>query len=148
MTHKDPRHRQGTTVSGMLPAFDPRWSQHAPCVGQGSAIFFCHPLNRLLRKLNPSAMRPSDLWLTGVLLGTLLLGASLIAAGKAERTAGGRLALGAAMVERLGLTDLALFTEARYTRHLSQADRFAPFQDHPGALEHFPSGALMAPPSH
>jgi len=51
-----------------------------------------------------------------------------------------------AMVRRLGLTDLCLFTEARYTRHPSQADHFAPFQDHPQALEHFPSGSLMAPP--
>jgi hypothetical protein len=51
-----------------------------------------------------------------------------------------------AMVRRLGLTDLCLFTEARYTRHPSQADHFAPFQDHPQALEHFPTGSLMAPP--
>jgi hypothetical protein len=47
---------------------------------------------------------------------------------------------------RLGLTDLCLFTEARYTRHLSQADLHSAFQDHPGALEHFPSGSLLAPP--
>ena len=32
----------------------------------------------------------------------------------------------AAMARRLGLTDLALFTEARYTRHLSQADPSPP----------------------
>jgi hypothetical protein len=44
------------------------------------------------------------------------------------------------------LTDLALFTEARYTRHLSQADYHTPFQDHPFALEHFPSGSLVMPP--
>jgi hypothetical protein len=36
------------------------------------------------------------------------------------------------------LTDPALFTEARYARHASQADRHAAFQDHPLALEHFP----------
>jgi hypothetical protein len=47
---------------------------------------------------------------------------------------------------RLGLTDLCLFTEARYTRHLSQADLHSAFQDHPGAFEHFPSGSLVAPP--
>jgi len=47
-----------------------------------------------------------------------------------------------------GLTDLALFTEARYTRHPSQADRHSPFQDHPLALEHFPSGSLVTPPNH
>jgi hypothetical protein len=52
----------------------------------------------------------------------------------------------AEMVQRLGLTDLCLFTEASYTRHLSQADLHTPFQDSPMSLEHFPSGALMAPP--
>jgi hypothetical protein len=52
----------------------------------------------------------------------------------------------AAMVRRLQLTDLVLTTEARYTRHPSQADRFAPFQDHPHALDHFPSGSVVAPP--
>lgn len=52
----------------------------------------------------------------------------------------------AALVRRLGLTDLALFTEARYTRHPSQADRFTPFQEHPASLEHFPSGSIAAPP--
>ncbi|MEW8027059.1 MAG: hypothetical protein AB2792_10275 [Candidatus Thiodiazotropha sp.] len=49
------------------------------------------------------------------------------------------------LVEDLSLTDPALFTEARYTRHLSQADRHAPFQDHPMAFEHFPSGSLVSP---
>ena len=44
------------------------------------------------------------------------------------------------------LTDPALFTEARYARHASQADRSAAFQDHPMALEHFPAGSLMPPP--
>ena len=51
-----------------------------------------------------------------------------------------------ALVRELGLSDLALFTEARYTRHSTQADRHAPFQDHPTALEHFPSGSLLPPP--
>jgi hypothetical protein len=50
-----------------------------------------------------------------------------------------------AMVQRLELTDLCLFTEARYTRHPSQADMHAPFQDHPMSLEHFPSGSLLGP---
>lgn len=44
------------------------------------------------------------------------------------------------------LTDPALFTEARYARHASQADRHAAFQDHPLALEHFPAGSLVPPP--
>ena len=50
-----------------------------------------------------------------------------------------------ALVRELGLTDLSLFTEARYTRHPTQADRHSPFQDHPAALEHFPTGSLMPP---
>lgn len=52
------------------------------------------------------------------------------------------------LAARLGLTDLALFTEARYTRHPSQADLHSAFQDHPMALEHFPSGSLITPPRH
>ena len=51
------------------------------------------------------------------------------------------------MVRRLDLTDLCLFTEANYTRHLTQADGHVPFQDHPVSLEHFPSGSLLQPPS-
>jgi hypothetical protein len=50
------------------------------------------------------------------------------------------------MVEKIGLTDLCLFTEASYTRHLSQADLHTPFQDHPVSLEHFPSGSILTPP--
>lgn len=49
------------------------------------------------------------------------------------------------LVRKLELTDLCLFTEARYTRHLSQSDFFSAFQDHPGALEHFPAGSLAGP---
>jgi hypothetical protein len=69
-----------------------------------------------------------------------LLHARHLAAQEAERLAEGR-----ALTLRLCLTDLALCTEARYTRHLTQADRHAAFQDHPGALEHFPSGAAIPP---
>ncbi|MBS1160734.1 MAG: hypothetical protein H6R15_3153 [Proteobacteria bacterium] len=53
-----------------------------------------------------------------------------------------------ALVDKLGLTDLALFTEARYTRHPSQADLHSALQDHPAAFDHFPTGALLAPPPH
>jgi hypothetical protein len=56
------------------------------------------------------------------------------------------LAQRARVVSDYGLTDLALFTEARYTRHPSQADLHSAFQDHPLALEHFPSGSLLPPP--
>jgi hypothetical protein len=52
----------------------------------------------------------------------------------------------ARMVKEYQLTDLCLFTEARYTRHPSMADLHSPFQDHPTSLEHFPSGSLISPP--
>ena len=52
-----------------------------------------------------------------------------------------------ALVEKLGLTDLALFSEARYTRHPTQADLHSALQDHPGGFDHFPSGSLLPPPA-
>ena len=52
----------------------------------------------------------------------------------------------AGVVRNLELTDLCLFTEARYTRHLSQADLHSAFQDHPLSLEHFPTGSIAGPP--
>lgn len=90
--------------------------------------------------------RPSTL-LGQLVAGLLLLG--LAAAGHAahrRRAAEPALATAAALAARLELTDVCLFTEARYTRHRSQADRFAPFQDHPRALDHFPSGSLAGAP--
>lgn len=92
-----------------------------------------------------SARRGSGLaaWLLAASLACLLLvlaDASRMAEERARERAQGR-----ALVARVGLTDLALFNEARYTRHLSQADRHAAFQDHPGALEHFPAGSLAGP---
>lgn len=46
----------------------------------------------------------------------------------------------------LGLTDLCVATEARYTRHPAVSDPIAPFMDHPGAIEHFPTGSFWAWP--
>jgi hypothetical protein len=73
---------------------------------------------------------------------------TLAHSGLRSHDASPRLAASAALVRDLGLTDLALFTEARYTRHLSQADLHTAFQDHPLAFEHFPSGSLYGPPPH
>jgi hypothetical protein len=50
------------------------------------------------------------------------------------------------IVRDLMLTDMAVWTAARYTRHPSQADLFTPFQDFPGSVEHFPAGSIIAPP--
>jgi hypothetical protein len=85
-----------------------------------------------------------------VLIG-LLVGLAVLAAGHAaHRRAGAeaRLAADRALAGWFVFTDLSLFTDARYTRHPSLADRHSPFQDHPLALEHFPSGALVPPPRH
>lgn len=69
---------------------------------------------------------------------------AVVQVGAHERSSG---AGGRVLVQQLQLTDLAIWTEARYTRHPSQADLFTPFQEFPGALEHFPAGSLLAPPS-
>ena len=49
------------------------------------------------------------------------------------------------LVRTLRLTDFAIWTEARYTRHPSQTDFFSPFQEFPSSLEHFPAGSIIAP---
>jgi hypothetical protein len=60
--------------------------------------------------------------------------------------AGQLLASSSSIAQDLQLTDLCLFTEARYTRHPAMGDVHAAFQDHPLALEHFPSGSLVPAP--
>ena len=81
------------------------------------------------------------LGLTGLLFLLTIADAAWLRARRAEG-----LAWETELVARLGLTDVCLSTEARYTRHLSQADLHSAFQDHPLGLEHFPSGSLLRPP--
>lgn len=76
----------------------------------------------------------------------LLSGGMFLHAATARRASEAPRGRTAAMARELGLTDLCLFPEANYTRHLSQADLHTAFQDAPGALEHFPSGSLAEPP--
>ena len=59
-----------------------------------------------------------------------------------------RLKVKADFVKKFGLTDMCLFTDARYTRHPSLADLNTPFQDFPLSFEHFPSGSIIMPPPH
>lgn len=66
----------------------------------------------------------------------------------AVRNAAPRLEASRSLVGRHGLTDLCLFTDARYTRHPSMADLNTAFQDYPMSFEHFPSGSLVPPPPH
>jgi hypothetical protein len=84
-------------------------------------------------------------WTIGVLV--LLLAAAWSHAGYARSNSEETLRRTAELAGRLELTDLCLFTEARYTRHPSQADLHSSFQDHPMSLEHFPSGSLISPRS-
>jgi len=94
-------------------------------------------------------MRKSTSYLILVALGGLLLAfLMLVHPFRDMRIYGQAEQKRAQVVRDLQLTDLCLFTEARYTRHLSQADLFSPFQDHPMAFEHFPSGSLVLPPQH
>jgi hypothetical protein len=91
--------------------------------------------------------RPSTLPLAALGLGLCLFLLTLADAAWRGRDPGEALRPGVELVAGLGLTDLALFTEARYTRHLTQADLHSAFQDHPLALDHFPSGSLVPPPA-
>lgn len=73
----------------------------------------------------------------------LLTGNGLLASRRMQP----RLAANRKVAEVLQLTDLAIWTEARYTRHPSQADFFSAFQDFPACMEHFPAGTIVSPPA-
>jgi len=92
-------------------------------------------------------MRNSTLFFYCLSAEVLVLSLLLVHASIREDAEQDSLSEKSALVKRLGLTDLCLFTEARYTRHLSQADLNTPFQDHPLSLEHFPSGSFTQPPT-
>lgn len=95
--------------------------------------------------MNGSRVRKSTVFLAFSTFGIVLVMLTVLD-GHARRVSATQL-LGdrAGMVSALGLTDIALFSEARYTRHPSQADRHSAFQDHPGSMEHFPTGSFVAP---
>jgi len=90
-------------------------------------------------------MRKSTVFFITVSLLASLLAAALSHGAYQRSRSAGDLRETAQLVEQLDLTDLCLFTEARYTRHPTQSDLHSPFQDHPLSLEHFPSGSLLGP---
>ncbi len=90
-------------------------------------------------------LRKSDSFLLYLFFCLFLLGVTVFDSLRVQGVSAAHLQQRARMVKELALTDLALFTEARYTRHLSQSDLHSAFQDHPMALEHFPSGSLYLP---
>ncbi len=77
-----------------------------------------------------------------------LLGLLLYHARSADSAARSGRLVRASLVKELQLTDLCIFTEARYTRHPAMADLHSPFQDGPVSFEHFPSGSMIPPPAH
>ena len=93
------------------------------------------------------AMRKSALVLLFFITGMLLILLTVIDASARQNLASESMGRRAMLVSELGLSDLALFTEARYTRHLTLADRHSAFQDHPTSFDHFPSGSIFLPPS-
>ena len=92
-------------------------------------------------------MRKSNFFLIFLAANIFLLGLMFAHASFRTRTDMLSLREKEEMVKRLELTDLCLFTEASYTRHMSQSDLHTPFQDSPMSLEHFPSGSLVVPPA-
>ncbi len=97
-------------------------------------------------KVSDNALRPS-FSAALLLVGFLLLNTVFVLQGRALRAeqqeALPRLHIA---VAALGLTDLVVATEARYTRHPAVSDPLTPFMSHPGAIEHFPTGSFWAPP--
>jgi hypothetical protein len=90
--------------------------------------------------------RKSSVFLVTLVGGLLILALALLQAAIQTRADRSRLQSQAEFVKKFQITDLCLATEARYTRHPSQADWHSPFQSHPMALDHFPSGSIIPPP--
>ncbi len=90
-------------------------------------------------------MRKSSFFFVYLGVSSLFLAAAFVHSQYLQNRRAPELRENARLVRTLELTDLCLFTEARYTRNPSLADFYAPFQDHPCSLEHFPSGSLIMP---
>ena len=91
-------------------------------------------------------MRKSTVFFFFITVGAILFAALMIHGRQDNIKSEATLTANAELAGKLKLTDLSLFTEARYTRHPSMADLHSAFQDHPLALDHFPSGSLVTPP--
>lgn len=92
-------------------------------------------------------MRPSLIFLVSLGLLALVDSALLLHHHVQKENAAADAGLLRMTAAGLGLSDLCLATEARYTRHPAVTDPIVPFMDHPGAFEHFPSGSFWARPS-
>jgi len=93
-------------------------------------------------------MRKADFFLACMALGFSLFALMFVHSVLARREIAPNLRAKAKLVAKMSLTDLCLFTEARYTRHPVMADLNTPFQDYPMSIEHYPSGTLLPVPGH
>ena len=92
-------------------------------------------------------LRP--VYLALLLLALLVLAAAALHADVAARRREAQAAEGGLrpLTAFLGLADLAVSSEARYTRHPALSDMAVVGMDHPGAIDHFPSTLFFAPPA-
>ena len=91
-------------------------------------------------------IRKSTFFLVLTIVNVMAFSLLMLHAQSVQARDGQLLASSSRIAKELQLTDLCLFTEARYTRHPALGDVHAAFQDHPMALEHFPSGSLVPAP--
>jgi hypothetical protein len=92
------------------------------------------------------AARKSDVFLAAMGVGLYLVMHLMLHSYFASRSGMPSISACKELVEKYGLADLCLFTDAQYSRNPVLTDLSAPFQDHPVSLEHFPSGMLLPPP--
>jgi hypothetical protein len=90
-------------------------------------------------------MRPSTLFFIIISLGLAAHLAMQYAAGVQMHNLGASEKQMRLLVKRFGLSDVCIASEARYIRHLAVSDPVSPYMDHPGAIEHFPSGSFWVP---
>ena len=91
-------------------------------------------------------MRRSTIYIAFLVLSLAVMAGLAVHANRARQAAAAGLQRTAAMVRHYRLTDLSLFTEARYTRNPAVSDLNTAFQDYPFSFEHFPSGSLVPVP--
>ncbi len=93
-----------------------------------------------------TAVKKYQIFLAIVLCELIIMGILLVSAFNQIASSKHRINELKKLTRQLQLTDLSVWTEARYTRNPSQADYFSPFQDFPSSVEHFPAGSLIEPP--
>lgn len=90
-------------------------------------------------------MRPSGGLLLILVILTLLSGALMVTMPARRAAQAENFQMLQRVVLLLGLSDLSLSTEARYTRHPAVSDPVVVAMDHPGGIDHFPSTLFWAP---